>query len=195
MKRRTLLQSIAALLFTWPMDRLRLLAQAPPGLTEANLRTLDALAEVVLPSALSDAARTATDERFAGWIRDYREGADRGHSYGASVLSQRTGISPAAKYPPQFAALDDLATARGAASFASLPLERRREVVEAVLDRTPRVTNVPARPDGASLIADFMGYYLASADGFDLAYDAAIGRDSCRGLDGSDLPPSPLKRA
>lgn len=194
MKRRTLLQSIAAVLFTWPMDRLRLFAQPAPALTDANLRTLAAIAEVVLPSALSDDDRTKAVDRFARWIRDYREGADRGHSYGASILSQRMGSSPAARYSAQFAALDELAAARGTKSFALLPPGQRRDVVETVLDRPERVGTMPARPNGANLIADFMGYYFSSADGYDLAYNARIGRDSCRGLDGSDQPPSPLPR-
>jgi len=194
MKRRTLLQSIAAVLFTWPMDRLRLLAQDAPALTDANLKTLGAIAEAVLPTALNEDERGKAVDRFARWVRDYREGADRGHSYGASTLSQRSGVSPAARYPAQFAALDEMAAARGAASFAALPLERRREVVQLALDQPQRVTNLPARPNGANLIADFMGYYFASADGYDLAYEARIGRDSCRGLDGSDQVPPPLRK-
>jgi hypothetical protein len=195
MKRRTLLQSIAAVLLTWPMGRLRAFAQTAPGLSAANLRTLAAIAEVVLPGALGDAGRTAAVERFAKWIGDYRKGADRGHSYGMSVLSPRTGPSPAAGYPEQFAALDKLTAAHGAPSFAALTSQQRREIVEAFLDQPQRVASMPTRPNGANVVADFMGYYFASADGLDLAYDVAISRDSCRGLDGSDLPPSPnLKR-
>ena len=51
---------------------------------------------------------------------------------------------------------------------------------------------MPARPNGAHLIADFMGLYFNSADAFDQAYRAAIGRDDCRSLEGSDQPPTPL---
>jgi hypothetical protein len=193
MKRRTLLESIAAALCTWPLGRLRLLAQVPQGPSDANLQALKALAEVVLPSGLGEAGRTAAVNRFVLWIRDYREGADRGYSYGASTLSQASGPSPAAAYVAQFALLDDRAIARGASSFASLSVQQRREIVEAILDQPQRVTNMPARPNGANLVADFMGYYFSSADGFDLAYDAAIGRDTCRGLSGSDLAPSRLK--
>lgn len=192
MQRRTLLQWIAAVLLTWPLGRLRAFAQTAPGLSAANQRTLEAIAEVVLPTALDRAGRTAAVERFVRWITDYREGADRGHSYGMSVLSQRTGPSPAAGYPEQFAALDKLAAANGASTFAALTSQQRREVVEAFLDRPQRAANMPLRPNGANLVVDFIGYYFASADGFDLAYDAAIGRDNCRGLDGSDQPPSPF---
>ena len=105
---------------------------------------------------------------------------------------QPTGPSPAARYPPQFAALDDLAKAHGAASFSALPLDQRRAVIEETLTLPQRVTNLPARPNGASLVGDFMGYYFASPGAYDLAYNAAIGRDLCRTLDGSDRPPAPL---
>jgi hypothetical protein len=199
MKRRTLLQSIA-ILFTGPLGRITLRGQtvatavtATP-LTESHVATLNAMAEVVLPGAIGAAGRTAAVDRFVRWVKDYREGADRGHSYGSSTLSQRSGASPAAKYPAQFDALDEQARARGSASFAALAIEPRREILEAALDQPQRVANLPARPNGANLIADFMGYYFTSGDGYDLAYDAAIGRDTCRGLDGSDRAPAPLRR-
>jgi hypothetical protein len=203
MKRRTLLQSLATLLFTGPLGRIRLGGQTAPTtpaaptvatLTESHVATLNAMAEVVLPGALGDAGRTAAVERFIAWVKDYREGADRGHSYGSSTLSQRSGPSPAAKYPAQFEALDEQARARGAASFAALRIEARREILEAALDGPQRVTNLPGRPNGANLVADFMGYYFTSGDAYDLAYDAAIGRDTCRGLDGSDRAPAPLRK-
>jgi hypothetical protein len=195
MKRRTLLQTIAAVLFTGPLARVGLLAQTPRAvLTDANIATLKAVSEAVLPSALGEAGRSAAVDRFVAWVRDYREGADRGHSYSSSTVSQPTGPSPAARYPSQFAALDELARTRGAMSFASLALDGRREVIQAVLDKPQRIANMPARPNGASLVADLMGYYYGSESAYDLAYDAAIGRDSCRGLDGSNLPPAPLRK-
>ena len=200
MKRRTLLQSIATLLFTGPLGRLTLRGQtaatAPTVtlLTEGQVATLNAVAAVVLPSAIGDAGRTAAVDRFVRWVKDYREGADRGHSYGSSTLSQRSGPSPAAKYPAQFEALDEQARARGSASFAALAMEQRREILEAALDQPQRVTNLPGRPNGANLVADFMGYYFTSGDGYDLAYEAAIGRDLCRGLEGSDRAPAPLRK-
>jgi hypothetical protein len=192
MKRRTLLQSVASGLFLGPVARLRSLVQAPAGLTDANITTLKALADVVLPTALGDAGRAAAVDRFVVWIRNYRESADRGHGYGSSTLNPPSGPSPAARYPTQFDALEELAKAHGAPTFAALPLDRRREVVESILNQPQRVTNMPPRPNGASLVADFMGYYFGSEGGYDLAYGAAIGRDTCRGLDGSEHPPAPL---
>src|SRR4051812_16505115 len=103
MKRRTLLQSLAAALLVRPPLPSLAAGQSTAPLTEAQAATLRALAEVVLPSALGDAGRGAAVDRFAAWIRDYREGADRGHSYGASTISPAAGPSPALRYPAQFA--------------------------------------------------------------------------------------------
>src|SRR3954468_13070978 len=203
MNRRTLLQSIATLIFSGPLGRITLRGQTAATtttgptattLTESHVATLNAMAEVVLPGAIGEPGRKAAVDRFVRWIKDYREAADRGHSYGSSTLSQRAGASTAAEYTAQFDALDEQARARGAASFTALAIEQRREILEAALDQPQRVTNLPARPNGANLVADFMGYYFTSGEGYDLAYDAAIGRDTCRGLDGSDRAPAPLRK-
>jgi hypothetical protein len=134
---------------------------------------------------------------FVAWVRNYKEGAEMGHGYGASTLRAPSGPSPAARYPAQFAALDDAAKASGGASFAALAVDARRAVIESTLNNPQPVNRLPAQPTGQSLIADFMGFYFTSPDAWDLAYQAQIGRDKCRTLDGSDLPPSPfeLRRA
>ena len=189
MHRRALLQSLAAVVTARPLAGLR--AQAQP-ITDAETATLKAIAEVVLPSALDRAARDRVVTAFVAWVRGYREGADRGHGYGSSSLSQPTGPSPALQYPGQLAALDQAAAAGGAKSFAALPVDDRRILIERVLNSPPVVQRLPARPAGVNVIADFMGFYFTSGDAWDLAYRAGIGRDRCRSLDGSDRAPSPL---
>ena len=189
MKRRALLQSLAAVVTARPFG-LRLFAQAP--ITPAEMATLTAIAEVVLPSSLDRAARERVVASFVAWVRGYREGADRGHGYGSSALSQPTGPSPAGQYPGQFSALDNAAKASGAASFAALPPTDRRVIIEAALNAAPVAQRLPARPTGANVIADFMGFYFTSGDAWDLAYNARIGRDRCRTLDGSDRAPARL---
>jgi len=191
MQRRTLLQVLAGALVA-PWRGLRVWAQGTPELTAPQLAALDALAEVVLPSALGPAGRSAAVRRFAGWVLNYREGAERGHGYGSSALRRPTGPSPALRYPPQFAALDAAAVSAGAASFAALDAAGRRAVVERALNEPERVTRLPGSPTGENLVADFLGFYANSPDGWDLAYDAQIGADRCRSLDGSDQRPAPF---
>jgi hypothetical protein len=188
-QRRTLLKSVAAALVARPLATLRLRAQQPAELGAAQLATLGAIAEVVLPSALGADGRDLVVEQFAAWVRGYREGADMGHGYGSSTLRRRSGPSPAASYAAQFAALDEAAREAGGTTFAALPVDTRRAIVERALDSPQRVTRLPSRPNGANLIADFMGLYYSSPDAWDLAYERRIGRDRCRSLEGSERRP------
>jgi hypothetical protein len=192
MHRRDLLKSLAAAAALPALTASDLIAQTT-DFTPAQIAALRALAEVVLPSSLGAGGRDDAVRRFVTWVRGYKPGADRGHGYGNSQLSAPTGPSPASRYLAQFDALDAAAKARGGATFAALTLVARRAVVEAALNDPQRVTQMPARPNGANLVADFMGLYFNGADARDVAYNAAIGRDTCRGLDDSDKAPRPLK--
>jgi hypothetical protein len=192
MQRRTVLRSLAAVIAARPLSNLDLLAEAQADLTDANIAALKAIAEVVLPAALGQKGRDAEVARFVSWVRNYRAGADRGGGYGNARLTPPTGPSPATGYPAQFAALDKAASAQGAASLAALAIDTRRVVIETALNQPQRVTQLPGRPNGANVIADFMGYYFGSAGARDLCYNAAIGRETCRGLEGSEKAPAPL---
>ena len=171
--RRTALKSIAAV----PLFGLD--AQGPDD------RTLAAIAEVTLPS---EANRTRAVAAFIKWHAEYKENADTDHGYGNTRL-RRTGPRPDRNYAAQIAALDAAARAAGAARFASAPLEQRRRLLETAIAEA-RVERLPARPTGAHIATDLMGHYFGSSAANDLCYRAAIGRDDCRGLVGSDLPPA-----
>ena len=117
-----------------------------------------------------------------------------GHGYGNSTLRQKSGPPVSPRYTAQFASLDQAARAQGAASFAVAAAPIRRAIVESALNTPQPVNRMPAKPTGANLIADFAGMYFNSAGAFDLAYNAEIGRDDCRGLENSDQPPAPLTK-
>ena len=193
MRRRTLLQFLVAS-FVAAFSRLRLFAQSPADLTDDNIDTLGALAEAGLPSALGDDGRARVVRDFVAWLRDYREGADRGHGYGSSTLRSPTGPSPAHQYPPQFAALDAAAVAAGATSFATLGVDGRRAIIRRRLNEPQPTNRLPRSPTGSNLVADFLGFYFNSPDAWDLCYQAEIGSERCAGLDGSDQPPPPIRR-
>jgi len=194
MRRRTVLQSLAAVVVVRPLTKLGLLAQSaqPSALKDREIATIKAIAEVTLPSAAGAEGRDQGVAQFVAWVRNYKEGADRGHGYGNSQLAQPTGPSPASRYPAQFAALDKAAADQGAASFAALAPAARRAIVENALNTPQPTTRLPARPTGANLIADFMGLYFNSPEAVDLCYRAAIERDTCRGLENSEQAPRPL---
>lgn len=173
---------------------LRLKADAT-GLESGGLRlqaapdaaVLAAIAEVVLPA---DADRAAAVAAFTRWIDDYKEGADTDHGYGNTRV-RATGPSPARNYAAQIAALDQAARAAGAPTFAAATLDVRRTIVQAAI-ADAKIERLPARPTGAHLAADLMGHYFGSSAAADLCYRAAIGRDACRGLAGSEKPPAKL---
>jgi len=192
MKRRTLLQSFIGAFVATPLARWRVAAQTVDDLTESQIATLNAIAEVVVPAAAGAEGRQRAVAQFTAWVANYKPGADRGHGYGNSQLSQPTGPSPAARYPDQFAALDQAARGPGAASFAAAPLAVRRTIVENTLNAPQPVTRLPSRPTGANLVADFMGMYFSSAEAMDLCYQAEIGRDTCRGLENSERQPKAM---
>jgi len=177
MLRRTLLKLVAALYVVRPVRALeRVLQTAPFGRSEID--TLVAVADVVLPSSLNAAAKRRVVDRFVSWHANYRQGADMGHGYGASTVRQPSGPPPAARYPAQFAALGP---APG------------REVIEKFLNEPQPVNRMPAQPNGANVVADFMGFYFNSANAWDLSYQAQIFRDSCRTLDNSESEPQRIR--
>lgn len=190
MTRRLWLRLVGAVAAALPLSSLRALAwaQSAPAL---NTATLGAIAEVVLPSVLTARERADAVTAFVGWVAGYRAGADAGHGYGNARL-RRTASSPASAYPDQLAALEAAAKAEGAASLSALAIDARRRVIEAALTTPTRVTQLPSRPNGAHVVADFMGQFFHGQTGYNLAYRAAINREDCRGLDGSDAPPAPL---
>jgi Gluconate 2-dehydrogenase subunit 3 len=192
MKRRTLLKSLAGVVVARPVAAL---AQTPPsGFTTAQIATLNAIAEVVLPSEIGAVARERAVKSFVSWFANYKQGADMGHGYGSSTVRQPAGPSPIARYPEQFDRLEAAARAQGAASFRALPAAARVAIVEKFLNEPAPVNRLPAQPTGANLVADFMGRYFTSGDAWDVCYRAEIGRDRCRLLDGSEKPPAPLTR-
>jgi hypothetical protein len=167
-------------------------AAAQGGAESVTTDTLLPIAEVVLPAELGADGRRDATAAFVRWIRNYKEGADTDHGYGNTRI-RSTGPSPARNYPAQLNTLDEAARGRGAARFAEAPLDVRRAIVEAAL-AAAKVERLPSRPTGAHVASDLMGHYFNSPAAEDRCYRAAIGRDSCRGLPGSEMRPAALKK-
>ena len=156
---------------------------------ELDPAVLAAIAEAVLPA---EADRKAAVAAFTRWIANYKEGADTDHGYGNTRI-RTTGLSPARNYAAQIAALDAAAKAMGASGFVAASVDQRRAVVEAAI-ADAKVDRLSARPTGAHIVTDLMGHYFNSPVAQDLCYRASIGRDSCRGLPGSENKPTNLPR-
>lgn len=163
MHRRALLAALAFLRIARPQS----------AFPSFHADTLRALAAVVLPTSAPIDQITAA---FIRWVRDYRPGAEMEHGYGITRLRTKPP-SPAAAY------LDQL---------AALPTPLDAAAVQFALERA-RVTDLPRTPGAGHIASDLMAFYFRSSDANDLCYRAAIGRDQCRSLAGSDLAPAPLK--
>ena len=163
------------------------LGRHPPEADDIAPATLSAIAEVVLPS---EADRAAAIAGFTEWVSNYREGADTDHGYGNTRI-RATGPSPARSYQAQIEELEAAARAEGASSFAAAPLAVRRAIVEAAIAGA-KIERLPARPTG-HIATDLMGHYFGSSAAQNLCYRAAIDRDTCRGLPGSDKAPASLR--
>jgi hypothetical protein len=176
MKRRTLLQWVAAASAALPLRPLRLFAQ-PRELTPEAIAMLHEIAPTVLPSALGAARTRAVVDRFVIWTRDYREGVALAHGYGHPRL-QKSGPTPAPAYAAQLAALDREARARGG-RWSALERDQQRAILDAAF-AAAGVRNLPPRPTGQHVVADLMAMYFRSSEANDDCYKAMIGRETCR---------------
>jgi hypothetical protein len=181
-RRRTVLSWAAYLGGALRLSSVRVWAQNANFPTDQET-TLRALAAVVLPAELGSAGIDRTADAFARWVRGYRAGAEMDHGYGATRLRSKAA-SPAAAY------LRHLETLRP--SLLSGDSDSKRQAVTAAMEQA-KITDLPRSPDGRHIAADLMAFYFRSSDANDLCYRAAIGRDLCRGLEGSEQAPPPLK--
>lgn len=180
MKRRTLLQILLSALVALPA-RVGLRAQSAP-LSPAQVTRLRGLADVVLPLEIGADGRGRAVDQFLAWLQNYRAGAEADPGYGFPRL-RRTAPSPAARYPQQLEALGP--------DFGQMAaIERARVVADAIT--AANVQRLPGRPDGTHVATDLMAFYFHGIEANDVCYRAHIGRDTCRGLEGSGNRPAPL---
>jgi hypothetical protein len=189
MKRRTLLQWLAAAPALFPFRSLRLFAQ-PRELTPDAIAALHDIAPTVLPSTLGDKGAHAVADKFVAWTRGYREGVALTHGYGHPRL-QKSGPSPVPGYVAQLAALAADAKARGG-RWPALEPETRRALLDAAFTNAG-VRGLPQRPSGQHVVADLMAFYFRSSEANDDCYHALINREVCRPIAITTRKPEPLR--
>lgn len=182
MRRRTLLRAVLTIAAWLKVPGARAWAQEVtfPG---ARRETLDQVAAAVLPGSLGAAGLEAAVEEFVLWVREYRAGAAMTPGYGAPRIRHK-GPSPAPRYQAQ---LEALATG----PFARADLAERRRMLARALDEAG-VEELSGVPAGLHVAADLMGLWFTSPAAHDQAYQAAIGKDTCRTLENSGRMPAPL---
>lgn len=189
MKRRTLLQWLAALPAIVPFQSLRLFAQ-PRELTAEAIAELHEIAPTVLPSTLGDKRVRSVTDKFVAWTRGYREGVALTHGYGHPRL-QKSGASPVPGYVAQLSELAAAAKARDA-RWTTLDAETRRSLLDAAFAKAG-VRTLPPRPLGQHVVADLMAFYFRSSEANDDCYHALINREVCRPIAITTRKPEPLR--
>jgi hypothetical protein len=182
MRRRTLLRAALTVAAWLKIPGAKAWAQEVtfPG---ARRDTLNEVAAAVLPSTLGPAERGAVVDQFVQWVREYRAGAAMSPGYGAPRVRFKGG-SPAPRYQAQ---LEELASG----PFARADLAGRRRLLAQGLTAAG-VEDLSGVPSGLHVAADLMSLYFTSPAAHDQAYRAAIGKDTCRTIEGSGRVPAPL---
>lgn len=164
----------------------------------ADPRTLDALADVVLPTELGAQGISAEAAAFRDWGTNYREGAELVHGYGTSRL-RSTGPTPLTRWTTQLDDLERAARSRYQRPFYELPAAQRIDLVRAAVATLPDA-NRGAQPSdrmptvvGARHVAlALLAHFFDSSTATDLCYNAHIGRSTCRPLAAQARKPLPL---
>ena len=150
--------------------------------------TLDALGATVLPAELGEAGIGPVVRGFERWLAGYRGGAELLHGYGTAEI-HRTPLSPAPRWKAQLAALETEARHRFGRPFAKLgPAERLVILTPAFRDLKVIPEPAAAHHVGLGLLA----WWVATPAAHDLAYNATIGRYTCRPLAANPERPTPL---
>ncbi|MGH9143920.1 MAG: hypothetical protein ACRD2I_22510 [Vicinamibacterales bacterium] len=190
MKRRTLLQWLAAVPAMLSFESIRLLAQ-PRELTSEAIAELHDIAPTVLPSTLGPDGVRAIADKFVAWTRGYREGVALAHGYGHPRL-RKSGPSPVPGYLLQLSALATEARARGG-PWSALDRETQRALLDAAFTKAG-VRTLPPRPLGQHVVADLMAFYFRSSEANDSCYNALINREVCRPIAITTRKPEALKK-
>lgn len=180
---------------------LRETSAATPQPEEANgsrrldLPLLRALAEAVLPTEIGDAGIRDALRDFVRWLDGFEPVAELPHPYLSSDEVRYGPPDPAPRWASQLEALDLLAQKSRGAGFADLPVEARRELVAADLDRHATDAALPAPAYAPHLAAGLLARFYSRPAAADLAYGARINAAGCRDLASGAERPAPLPAA
>lgn len=153
---------------------------------------VEAIATVVLPSALGADGHRRASATFLRWLAGYRAGAELVHGYGTAEI-RSTAASPEGRWREQLAALDAAARARHARGFAALPRAERETLVREAL-AGERGARLPAPLAAPHVALALLAHWAQSPEAIDLCHEARIARQQCRPLVNAPKEPVPLER-
>lgn len=192
--RRTLLKAgaAAAALAALPActieERRPVTGEARPA--DFDRAVLDAAADIVLPSELDATQRRAATDAFVRWVEGYTPVAEEMHGYGYPDI-RYLPPDPGPNWRAQLEGLDLLAQHRHGARFATLDRATRAAMVDETL-RPLATERLPAPLAAPHVLLALLAHWASQPDAWDLAFDARIGRNTCRALDDAVRRPLPL---
>ena len=190
--RRAFLKHSAAALSAASLGAQDALGATPPSEPPRALdpTLLRAIGDAVLPEAIGPEGREIAVGAFELWLSDFQPVAELRHPYGGWEIPYGPP-DPEPGWSAQLEALDLLAQARWAPPFASLSVDRRREILGEQMGAPTGGFPAPgrARHVGVALMA----HYFTSADAVDRCYGVRITKLECRSIDDVGRRPEPLR--
>ena len=184
MRRRAILKTLVNAAMAAPILRnIRAQAQTEP-FPGGEENALKELAATVLPETLGRQGTDRVAVNFIQWVRGYKEGAEMQNGYGVTRV-RSVPPAPAGRYIDQLRELSS--------SVLSVPDVSKRRAILAERLKADGTHDLPGLPLIGNISVDLMAFYFTSSAANDLVYEAAIGRDDCRGLQHSSERPAPLK--
>jgi hypothetical protein len=165
-------------------------AVKPSVADSLDLPTLEALGRIVLPrTALGDTGVTRAIDEFLTWLDGFEPVSERDHSYD-SVDVLYGPPHPAPLWKVQLEALTIEATKRFAAPYTEISETRQREILERQLPGyLPE--DMPYAGAATHVAIGLIAWFYATREANDLALQAKIGRQTCRGLESGPDKPAP----
>ena len=148
---------------------------------------LRTVSDVVLPSELGSDGREAAVNAFETWLAGFAPVAERPHPYLAPEITYGPP-DPAPGWNAQLTALDLESRQRHGAGLAEVEQSLRERLIRAQIDGGGGLPD-PAR--AGHVAVGLMAHFFRSSIAVDLSYDARIGKQTCRGLDGLKGSPAP----
>lgn len=157
-----------------------------------DLPLLHAFAEAVLPEEIgADGVRDALRD-FVTWMNGFEPVAELPHPYLSSVEVQYGPPHPGPRWASQLQALDLLATKQHGSGLASLPVDKRRELIAADLERHDVDGDLPRPAHAGHVAVGLLARFYSRPGAADLAYGARINARACRDLASGATMPEPL---
>lgn len=151
---------------------------------------LDALGHIVLPrTALGDTGIEGAISEFLSWLDAFEPVTERDHPYYSPEINYGPP-HPAPLWGSQLDAMNREAQQRHDKAFPAIGEDQQRFILDHQLpENIPQ--DLPYAGSAPHVAIGLLAWFYATPEANDLALQAKIGRQSCRGLQGSPDKPGP----